>query len=752
MTDGSRDVRRPAQDIALPVYQGRYDVLSGCGFRAFGGNEGHGRGFATLRVGRPCETKCEIAGTLAQSFALVVILTLIFGAVLAPIAFADALVYDDGGRVWGPNIVNSSTPNQPLYGQIIVANNKYNAALFALGYDPNDNDKFTDEVKAKLSNESTGGAFYTFASRIFPVRTFGDIPWQTSNIDFIGLYGTIATLYDVDRIFAVDYDSVLQLAAKVSLEAVLNGGGTSGGGSGGEVTVPDTITSVASATYGSPSQSNTQFQPTRSTLSGNARYITDVLRGDNVAYPYTAVFWLYVIRSGSWDAALVVLKCKSLPNSVTSASDTSIGSVDLRVTGTGGYKAYFWRYGDLTYEYVNDSSIRKSVGLNVTAGKRSAYDSTMSDNDVFRLGQSAPNTPFGISGVYTAAYNLNCLSVTPVIPDTNWPEPDDPLPEPDPPEVPDVPDEQPITQPNPTNPTVPTQPTDPVGGTPPQYDPISLTTEPTYQTPDLSAVLDAMNQHCIHLQNAIHTMGDDLGTYLGTIITQQVSRLHDMVYDNLGWIGGLITSEGQSLRTSIYGNIGWLGDTMVDEFGALKDYLQQLFTWLGEQLNYEVNVSQDSYDDSSVLYWLKRIWSKMGDGISTRPVDPVVDPIGVGDWLGTLWDNLLTALRDLGVTLLDDVGDGLQGLVSKFPFSVPWDIAALLALLAADPVTPEFSIPCYALSGSQIVQVGSYVIDLDYLDAVMGGVRLMEKIGFVFLLMYRTKDFMELLEGVVGFD
>lgn len=64
-------------------------------------------------------------------------------------------------------------------------------------------------------------------------------------------------------------------------------------------------------------------------------------------------------------------------------------------------------------------------------------------------------------------------------------------------------------------------------------------------------------------------------------------------------------------------------------------------------------------------------------------------------------------LADLGlsvVELSDNIGDviddgtdklavGLETIANKFPFSIPWDIAAIITLLAAEPEIPHFEIP-----------------------------------------------------------
>lgn len=724
MTDGSRDEGRQARGLAL-AYPERCE--RGKQHRSKGGWYASKRALCR-RFGQK-----EAQGA-RKAYGFVALVVLLFALAYPARGYAidnNIVIYGPTAYVW---------QDSTYYEIGVVAENKYDAALVALGYDPSNNDMFTAEVKAKLSNESTALGFYNFAQRFTNPPTDGGTLTQTGIQP--GFWATAYAIYGAGRIWHAQYESADRLAAKLYVEFVLQGGtgnpeggGTSGGGSGGEVTIPDRLETNAVLNW---RYNATEYHANAHQTIVLGTWLKGQIQSYVASYPVVIPFCgesSKVYSSSNWNEGCGVIMCEHVPTIVVT-SDNNDGTKQFKLQGAGKCRVYL----SGPRQYLSKTGTAETgITFTFPTSQYGSWTSDGPDIGLYWIGNTS-------SSGNTKWFAYNTAALAPSIPDTNWPEPDDPLPEPDPPEVPDVPDEDPITQPNPTNPTVPTQPTDPVGGTPPQYDPISLTTEPTYQTPDLSAVLDAMNQHCIHLQNAIHTMGDDLGTYLGTIITQQVSRLHDMVYDNLGWIGGLITSEGQSLRTNIYGNIGWLGDTMSDEFGALKDYLQQLFTWLGEQLNYEVNVNQDSYDDSSVLYWLKRIWAKLGSGdIDTRPVDPVADPWDFGDWLKQLWANFTAELIGMGQDLLADLAQDLHDLVTKFPFCIPWDIAALLALLAAEPVAPSITWPWYTVGANGQLVSTNITVDLSDYDEYFGGVRLILKLLFVGLLLMRTKDDIQLM-------
>ena len=88
-------------------------------------------------------------------------------------------------------------------------------------------------------------------------------------------------------------------------------------------------------------------------------------------------------------------------------------------------------------------------------------------------------------------------------------------------------------------------------------------------------------------------------------------------------------------------------------------------------------------DNSKILDYLSDIKSLLRLLVVGQGADTVTDLMDmtldeVGDYVGNVYD------------MVDEVTDSLS---DKFPFSVPWDIAALLGLFAAEPETPVFDIP-----------------------------------------------------------
>ena len=87
---------------------------------------------------------------------------------------------------------------------------------------------------------------------------------------------------------------------------------------------------------------------------------------------------------------------------------------------------------------------------------------------------------------------------------------------------------------------------------------------------------------------------------------------------------------------------GYLQDDVNKGFEHLENYMWKCFQWLSKQFDFSFDAPE--YDDSSILSWLKKIYSKMGTGIRSKPVDPVVDPVGAWNWLEQLIQGILGTL------------------------------------------------------------------------------------------------------------
>lgn len=180
----------------------------------------------------------------------------------------------------------------------------------------------------------------------------------------------------------------------------------------------------------------------------------------------------------------------------------------------------------------------------------------------------------------------------------------------------------------------------------------------------------------------------------------------------------------------------------LDEFSDMfVQFADELLTGLQEWFS----VFLDAFD--VMAKWLERIYFRIptdfGGGGGGGPSDPVEDPTGFWRWLGDLIDDLVGDLPEG----LGSFGDALGQLTGRFPFSVPWDMAALLGLLAHDPVTPVFDAPWMAFDGTSVSPVPSAIhVDLSPFDDAAAVVRGVLVVLFCVQLARWTFDAMQGLD------
>lgn len=605
----------------------------------------------------------------------------------------DALAADQGyGSFWyGPN--EQSTNGVQYIKTGIVASNKYDAALYALGFSKTTVTGISNGKKNKLISNST---FSSFANGFKTGKPDDDAVTLIPGIPTVGLntnsmltaWYAANAMYGQSNCYWSIYSKDSADTAYDAAYKIIKGGTSSGGGSGGSGSVgggvmdtgdlPDTVELLRLRDI-----PVAQWQSLEMDITGVKSRNPDANR-----YPYCVV---QVFSNGVIDANYPV-DCRVEVLFLTSNDfeyywdDEKGGAVFVSGVNMGNYE-----FGGTTtlksdgtftpFVYSGGKSWSAQAGQKVLAGGNARY------------------LPVIYASYISQGY-VGGGDDEPTEPPVDWPEPD---PTPTPPVPPD-----PVTPDPPT-------PWNPI----PDID-IDITGD------DFQDLLDALNEHCIHLQNSI---------------SSNISQLWEL----------------QS-------------DLFSDHMNTFWDNLHNDLLWLGECLNFDVNVNVDGgssggddgsgegdtttyvpFDDSSVIYWLKQIWSKLGNGISIRPVDPVVNPDGWWDWFTNLLGGLIGALADVGLDKIGGLVDALDTLREKFPFCIPWDIAALLGLLVSEPVTPVIELPLMALSGSNgVQQVGSMVIDLDAYSDAWEAVRWIERIAFCVYLATRTKDFLDLLGKIKG--
>lgn len=224
-------------------------------------------------------------------------------------------------------------------------------------------------------------------------------------------------------------------------------------------------------------------------------------------------------------------------------------------------------------------------------------------------------------------------------------------------------------------------------------------------------IVNDMDEHCEHLQQAIK----DAAEY---------------IVDNL--------------ELGIDPDLDDLVRGIDNAWRKITQTIKEQVKWLADQLDYDFTVTLDL---DKIEQYLRRIISKMGGGTS-KP-DPTNDPFSWGDWLDDLWKKIFTALQ---IALPDELGELLELfdiLKTKFPFSVPFDLIAIVALFDHAPVTPVFELP-YPMLLATGVGYDTVTIDCSGWDSTMVMVRDLEVVLFTAYLISRTQWAMDAINPKKG--
>lgn len=307
----------------------------------------------------------------------------------------------------------------------------------------------------------------------------------------------------------------------------------------------------------------------------------------------------------------------------------------------------------------------------VSYHSNSNHIETRVNNGVVDFSNCTLNTGYGVTTANGSGIGHNYLLV--VDGGIGDDEPSEPVE----PNYPTPPDDEPPTI---TPPDVPT--TQPTGGSNTYY----YTTNNNYTTGDvdLQPILDAI---------------EEVNYNIG-ILNDNMEELSDFLFDAINDIQGRLHDLHAML------------DAWLEEFA---DFFSDYFDIFRKQL-------------ANMNRWLESIFYRIGRGGSSQP-DPYTEPFDFWKWLGKLIDDLVGQLPEGAASFAAALGQ----LTGRFPFSVPWDMAAMLGLLAHEPVTPEFSIWLPAWSGGQFVGAGYELqMDLSQWDGIAALARRCELLLFAF--------------------
>lgn len=672
-------------------------------------------------------------------------LLVMLGFVLCLCGFArPALAAPKVGKV-----VNGSGDSATVDVQVIGSgiSNGFSAAAWSFGVDPS---SLTAEQKTKLSNESTGGAFYRYAmafqSGAHEPLTVGLSSWYAVTLPQF--------VWTVEGYPYGDYAQARRDLKTIRDGGDLGGGGGSSSGRPERLSFSDGFVRYLNGTsaYGNRVMKITDGATTISNLvtsSGTARddalfanridvvweingYIDWSSLPDDVDYEnFYIVFYTRSSNLSSDRPYIAELYYVPDSTSTVTVGSTSFGSLQCnyldRIVFSGVYYKLISILCNVTY---NNGSFTITQPVPATSPH------------VFS--QSSNSSGISVSG-YACAAGSSHASVGPTLPPVNnWPvdespntDPpevpgpsDDPIPQPDPPDLPN-PVDYPVSDPYTPDPDPPTNPII-------TYDP-----DPTGDALDYRPWLNAI----LKLLRTINTSINDGFYNMDVWLTEHCDHIREMMHKEALALGlkmqaainnGFVSFE--RWLQSTYGPYFFeeLDATLRAILADYEDYLYDLFVWLSEQFDFSVSGGSGSYDDSTLLYWLQQIWAILAEKPSVG-----TEPDSFFDWLANLLAGILGGLVAWLLGALGGMADAVSGLATKFPFSLPWDIATMLALFVHEPVTPVFDLP-FALPG----EYANVRVDMSYFDEVMAAVRGVELVLFGLALAKRTPDMLELADTV----
>lgn len=632
--------------------------------------------------------------------------------------------YPNFGTVWyGPKLQDVNDGYKYRYG--VVAYTQYDAAFYCcIGSSALDFNRLSAKKKQKLLAESD---FYSFANTFKVGKPDLTTDNWSGDAEIVLAWQSARVLYGETYCYNSIYGDAEKQRCTECIQRVLNEDDSSGGG-GTDISADDAFIYNGQAYIPIVQWSNDW------TYSGfNCLQMQEAKWNSLVSYAQEKGWQVYAfVANGGFGSTTIDHQSEYIsawvmaldPDNVTYDEDTYSISFDEAFDT----KVMYNYVVKTRMKYQMSTATIPNHGTVGYIGLATQKDYTFSKGVWQFEGNFGNDSETGLP----RKWPLAPIYYASIIKGTQEDEPENPdEPEPDPPVWPSPP-----SKPVGGSPDVPT-PGDPIDPTPP--DPVDPTPgEPWIPIPgetvditgeDFQDLIDALDEHCQHLQAAIQS---------------NVSQLWSLQ-------SGFLSAQFSDLFSSLDSYFGWLGtDVIVASFTDLKAYLKELFDWLSERMDFNIQVEGGQYDDTSVVYWLKQIWAKLGDGINTQPTDPVVESDDWWAWFLALMGNFVAMLLAFGADKLGDVTSAVQTLAGKFPFCLPWDLAAMFALLDATPVIPSFDLPCFALTSGGLQEVGQYHITLEAFDGVWEGIRWVERLGFVVMLVRYTDKLMSVMRRAVG--
>lgn len=552
-----------------------------------------------------------------------------------------AYASESWGTVDGPFVTGQTANNE---GYVVLnVGSQYDAALCVIGRG-SDKIQLSNEQFAKLSNASTGGRFYEFAQAFTAlgndgtanhyVGWWGDTLYQANMVSLNGGYG---------HVWATETNQSKIASALEDYMVIYNGGSLGGGGSTPSNTYP-------AGYYYKISTNINNYAPFSANQSFGLKYVY-----------WSVELYDEMKAEANRHGATIVLASKYNTANSSSLPGLNQWYSDWKLNYDSGY-TFSHRNGD---GYVSSGAAAQNFTIFGDLSRLYYKSGNLSFHWSFSQNYNTVTGPW----YYVGAFNPDDFEKVYLDPNgNNWPDAPTPEPTPDPtvPEPSDV--DLDVTFPS-----------------------LSVTIDNDF-TPDLQGILDAMDEHCQHLQRAIYNglagLFESLKEFEEGLYTHYVTYIHDVLEWLQDWF--------EMLQSDM--------DKIDIDISAINRYLYRILQEIGSN-------DGNATDVTGIESQLDTIIARLDALLVVESADAALD-------LAHFLLDLLGELLDTVGSVVSGVTEAFGDLTEVFPFSIPWDIAAIAALFAAEPVTPAFDIPFPAIAGGEGTLIHVDLSDFDGIASV----------------------------------
>ena len=228
-----------------------------------------------------------------------------------------------------------------------------------------------------------------------------------------------------------------------------------------------------------------------------------------------------------------------------------------------------------------------------------------------------------------------------------------------------------------------------------------------YVPEDLTTSIDDLQQTVDDLSGVIdQLLGQITDTTDESEIEELLKQILDELKNNQGGGGGGGGSGGGDVNVDI--DLSSTNTLLSKILAKVTQIFDRMNTAVGDAEQAAFAKIQESLDE--IVEQLKKIkrWTA---------VDTVIDGVdAIADWLDLVRGVLKDAKEGAGsavAALSSAVGDSVDLMSKKFPFSIPWDVLFLVSVLSAEPQMPYFEIP-FNIESSMLGITIDYTMELDF--------------------------------------